>query len=301
MKELVFGAGGLVGSRYVELRNNTIPIKSREELDITDKEAVEARLKNLEGPVINFAAFTDVKQAEKQRNNPRGSVWQVNVEGAKNIAEACADNNLFLIHVSTDFVFPGSEENPGPYPEDTDLDYSSDEHRAAKNLTWYGHTKLVGEQKVMGSGAKTVVVRLSYPFRTHYPDKLDFARNIIHLYDQDKLYPMFVDKTMTLTWIDELVGAIKKIVDNQLTGVFHVASTNTTSPYEFAIYLLKKTRGVEGVVEKGNMKEFLSKNGSIPRPRIGGLETTQSEQKLGIRFQTWQESVDQLAIKLKGE
>jgi dTDP-4-dehydrorhamnose reductase len=299
-KILVIGAGGLVGSRFVDLVPNTLAIKDETDLDITDKQAVETKLSQFEGEaVINFAAITDVKQGEEQRGEIDQSFWQVNVEGARNVARACNKNNLYLIHISTDFVFPGTPQDPGPYPENKQIEYLENDSQPVEKLTWYGQTKLVGENKVRQANESAAIVRIAYPFRAQYSQKLDFARNIIQLYKENKLYPMFVDKTMTLTYIDELVGVLQKMIELKESGTFHVTSTNTTSPFEFANYLLEKLDNIQGIVDRGSMEKFLNKPGAIPRPRIGGLETSWTEKKLGIRLQTWQESVDQLVDKLK--
>jgi dTDP-4-dehydrorhamnose reductase len=296
---LVFGTPGLVGSRFVDLiASERQPITPEShEVDITDKIALInffEKEKNDFDVVINFAAITNVDEAEKERGNEKGLAWQVNAEGARNVAEAAKKFDKFLIHISTDFVFPGTEDNPGPYPEDAKLEEKPDK------LSWYGWTKLMGEKKVGEVGGRHAIVRICYPFRSHYPQKTDFARNILQLFDEGKLYPMFTDQVMTLTFIDEAASVLEEICELEKPGTFHLASSNTTTPYEFANYLIEKARGKKNVVEKGSLKEFLKAPGRTPRPILGGLDTKKTQKTLGMKFKTWQQAVDEFVEQLKG-
>ena len=296
---LVFGTPGLVGSRFVDLiaseRQSIIP--EVHELDITDKSALASFFQKKEKSfdvVINFAAYTDVNGAEKERGNEKGQVWQVNTSGAKNVAEMTKRHNKFLLHISTDFVFPGSEENPGPYLEDAKLPETLD------GISWYGWTKLMGEKKIKEIGGRYAIARISYPFRVHHTQKTDFARKILTLYDEGKLYPMFTDQIMTPTFIDEAASVMEEICELEKPGIFHLASSNTTTPYEFASYLLEKARKAKGVVKKGSLEKYLKTPGKTPISRLGGLDTKKTQKELEMKFKTWQQAVDEFVEQLNG-
>ena len=296
---LVFGTPGLVGSRFVDLiaseRQTITP--ELHQVDITDKASLVAFFQKNEksfDAVINFAAFTDVSGAEKEKGDEKGLVWRVNVDGAGNVAEMAKKYNKFLVHISTDFVFSGSDENPGPYTEDAKLPETSDK------ISWYGWTKLMGEKKVQEIGGRHAIARISYPFRSHYTQKNDVARKILALYDEEKLYPMFTDQVMTPTFIDEAVSAIEEICELEKEGVYHLVSSNTTTPYEFTSYLLEKARGVKDVVKKGSLKEYFKKSGKAPISRLGGLDGNKTQKELGMKFKTWQQAVDEFVEQLNG-
>lgn len=296
---LVFGTPGLVGSRFIDLiASERQPITPElHEVDITDKSSLVAFFQENEksfDAVVNFAAFTDVDAAEKERGDEKGLVWQVNVEGAKNVADVAKKFNKFLVHISTDFVFPGNKENPGPYPEDTELPESPD------GISWYGWTKLMGEKKVKETGGKYAIARIAYPFRSHCTQKSDFARKILALYDEGKLYPMFTDQIMTPTFIDEAASAIEEICELEKEEICHLVSSNTTTPYKFACYLIEKARGVKNVVKKGSLKEYLKIPGRTPISRLGGLDTKKTQEELGMKFKTWQQAVDEFVEQLNG-
>lgn len=292
----VLGGSGLVLSRFVELCKKTVvSTPNISELDITDHEQVLRWSKKLPtGACVVFgAAYTDVDGAEKEKGDKSGIVYKVNVLGPQNVGLACKKRGLFLIHISTDFIFPGTDENKGPYKEDQELVLDE------QNIGWYGHTKLMGEQEVLDSEADTAILRISYPFRTRHQAKTDFARNILSVYDQGKLYPMFNDQYLTPTFIDEAAEIIKKIGEQKPQGVFHCAATNVTTPYDFATLLLKKTRGVVNVVKPSSILDFRKQFPErAPRPQYGGLDSEYTQEKLGTHFMKWEESIDELVKQM---
>ncbi len=289
-KVLVIGGTGMVASRFVDLAKNILNITSIDEktLDITDNAAVEKYLeKNKFDAVINFAAFTNVDAAERETGNEEGLAYRLNVLGPKNLAEYCNDNNIFLVHISTDFVFPGTEGEPGPYDEDAPLP------ETPTGIGWYGWTKNRAEVMIQNTSTDYAIVRYAYPFRAApFELKSDWARGVIKLYEEKKLYPLFTDQTQSVIFIDDLVEPLIKIVDGKLNGVFHIASKDTTTPYEIASYLLEKYVGKPIELEKGLMAEFLKAPGRTPRPRIGGFKVEKTQGKLGVQFKTWKEMVD---------
>ncbi|MFZ5933151.1 MAG: SDR family oxidoreductase [Patescibacteria group bacterium] len=297
-KILALGADGLVGSRFTDLyhKETQVVTPKSTELNITNKKQVQLFFdahKDEFHSVINFAAYTDVDAAEKEKGNEKGLSYLVNTIGAQNLAEATKDFDKYFIHISTDFVFPGTEESPGPYQEDALLQDSPE------GLTWYGWTKLLGEKRVADVNKDATIVRISYPYRAHYPGKLDYARKIISLYDEGSLYPMFTDQVITPTFIDEATKVFYILLEEKRRGIYHVTSSDTTTPYEFASYVLEKIRGVKDVVKKGSMQEFLRAPGRPPRTRLGGLANEKTRQALGITLMTWREAVNEFARQFK--
>ncbi|KKS64188.1 MAG: RmlD protein, partial [Candidatus Collierbacteria bacterium GW2011_GWF2_42_51] len=117
IKVLVTGASGLVGSRFVELAKNYQFITPEyPDFDLTNESLVKKVIDETNPEwIVNFAAFTDVNAAEGQMGDESGLAWKVNVEGVKNLLKAFPSNKI--IQISTDMVFPGSIEHPGPYSE----------------------------------------------------------------------------------------------------------------------------------------------------------------------------------------
>lgn len=287
---LVIGATGLVGSRFVELSKNDLEITSVDEkvLDITNSDSVINYFNNNQfDSVLNFAAVTNVDGAEKERGDENGFTWKLNVEAVSNLARVCKEKNIFLVQISTDFVFKGTSDNPGPYEEDAKLPDTNE------GIGWYGWTKLQAEFRIQKLEQRYAIVRIAYPFYAkQFEGKLDFAKNYIKLYDEGKLFPIFTDQIFTPINVDFLIEPLVKILTNEMEGVFHIVSSDSATPFDFVEYLLLKARGVKDVVQKGSMEEFLKAPGRTPRPRFGGLKTDKTQQKLGMKFKSWREMVD---------
>ncbi|MBI4039692.1 sugar nucleotide-binding protein [Candidatus Daviesbacteria bacterium] len=302
----ITGATGLVGSRLVELLANKwnfvaldrqeaensarqLPIIKYQMLDLLSSPVEQIIADSASPYFLHLAAFTDVDAAEKQRGQKQDSLaWKLNVDATDRIARACRQSGKLLIYISTDFIFDGKK---GPYKEDDQLVDSPDE------ISWYGWTKLAGEQKIQQSGVEAAVVRIAYPFRANYPQKLDFASRIIDLYKKDQLYPMFDDQELTPTWVDDLSLALDKILSDRLTGIFHVAAANgdkiTISPYDFAVMLLDRFFQAGHKVKRGSLAESLRSGKTTPRPVQGGLLTGKIE-NCGVKLSSVEQAIDQL-------
>lgn len=296
-KILVVGGTGMIASRFVDLSQDKFDITVVDEktLDITNKPEVEKYFidNHTFNAVVNFAALTNVDGAEAERGNEEGLAWRLNVEGPKYLAEECKRLNILYVHISTDFVFPGSEAFPGPYTEDAELPSRPD------GIGWYGWTKLQAELRIKNLELRSAIVRYGYPFRAStYELKNDWARNLIKLYNEQKLYPLFEDQVQSVIFVDDLVEPLTKIIDQKLTGIFHIASNDTTTPYEIGKYMLEKYSGNVVQVQKGSMVEFLKVPGRTPRPRLGGLSSLKTQKDLNIKFKTWREMIDEFISQI---
>jgi dTDP-4-dehydrorhamnose reductase len=287
------GSKGMVGSRFLELSSKKYKILSPEidQLDITDKTAVDSFFsKERPDYLIHLAAFTDVGASEKERGDKKGACWKINVEGTKNLAEASKKYGTFMIYVSTDMVFPGSKENPGPYAENDKPEEDPDK------VTWYGYTKGQGE-KVVAKALKDnfAILRIIYPVRAKFDQKLDYIRKPLSLFDEGKLYPMFTDQHVSITFIDEIVQVLEKVISGRKAGAFHAGSNDTTTPYELITYVIEKARRAKNPVQKSSLEEFLKKvDNPVRYPMFGGLRVEETQKGLGIKLSTWKQIVDAL-------
>ncbi len=295
-KILVTGATGLVGSKFIELYKDKYNFATPEYpvFDLTDKKNVSASLKSFQPEiVVNFAAYTNVGEAENQRGQKDGDCWEINVSGSKNILENLPKGCKF-IQISTDMIFPGSEKDPGPYEENHSTDYPESE------LTWYGYSKNIAEKEVIAKfGEEATILRLIYPVRAKYDLKLDYLRKPLSLFDQGKLYPLFNDQQISIASVDEVSLALEKIIDGNFRGIFHAGSINTTTPFELVSYMLEKVRGEKNAVEGVSIDTFLkdAKN-PVRYPKFGGLSTQWTQKTLGIKFSSWQDIVDKIAAEI---
>lgn len=286
-KILITGSSGLVGSRFVELfaQKELLLTPDEVEFNLLQPETLQRYLDTHHPEVvINFAAYTDVTAAEKERHDQGGLCWKINVSGVSNLVSAL-DSSTRLIQISTDMVFSGSSTDPGPYSEKHPPETDS------TKVTWYGYTKSQAELEV---GPNGTIVRIIYPVRSAFPAKLDYLRKPLKLFDQGQLYPLFNDQHISLAFIDEIALGLQKIISLKPTGVFHISSTDTTTPYEIISYLLEKARGVTGVVKPASVRDL---GNPVRYPQFGGLNSKISGQKLDLKFKSVREIVDELIVQ----
>ena len=289
-KILVVGSSGMVGSRFGELYSDKYNLltPSYKDLDITDIESVQKyNEKNNPDTIVNFAAFTDVTEAENQRNQQDSASWKINVEGVKNLA--LVFSAAYLVHISTDMVFPGSEENKGPYVESSISETDPDK------VTWYGYTKSQAENFLQKFHDNYAILRIIYPVRSKFNEKLDYLRKPLKLFDEDKLYPMFSDQQISISFIDEVCQTIDRLLETKRSGIFHCSSSNLTTPHELISYLLEKSRNKKDGVVKSSLSDFLKTvNNPVRYPKYGGLKSDWTSRELGTRFSTTEEIVNTL-------
>jgi dTDP-4-dehydrorhamnose reductase len=224
---LITGAGGQVG---FELQASAppewhvVPCRSTD-LDITDEGMVN-RVLNEIGPavVINTAAFTRVDDAERETARAEA----VNGYGAGNVARAAARVGARLIHLSTDFVFDGSQGRP----------YTTDD--TPRPLGVYGRTKLMGERLVQertaGSG---LIIRTAWVYAAQGHN---FVHTMLRLMQENSSIEVVEDQVGTPTWARGLARAVWAAAErNGLQGILHWTDAGVASWYDFALAIQEES------------------------------------------------------------
>ena len=306
---LILGGSGFIGSNFLRFAHGLeqdnqnkrdflskklqyrIIAPSHEQLDILNVNQLSNIFKDLFPEiVINFAAHRDANSAELQRGNVDGSVWKTNVKGVGNISKICQEYGSFFIHISTDMVFSGSQNNPGPYDEKTKPEIK------LENLSWYGWTKAEGE-RVLEDNKKTAIIRVGNVTNILYDPKLDYVGKILYLFDRNKLYSLFSDQYLTLTYVPSMFEVMETLIRKKINGVFHVASRNVFSPYELAKYLIEKIRGKTDVVRKMSINDYF-KFSPHRYPQYGGLLAKETAKQLRVELLDWERIVDLYIAKM---
>jgi dTDP-4-dehydrorhamnose reductase len=254
---LVTGAKGLVGSKFTEMFKDEYLFESldisdpQNPIDITNKTQVSSALENSEAEfVVHYAAYTDVTGAWKQNGDQTGVAYKVNVEGTRNLIEACKKTNKHLIHISTAYVFDGIKE--GLYSESDVLN----------PIEWYGHTKAEAEKIILESDINWTILRIDQPFRSDTLERQDVVRRIVQGLKEEKLYPQFTNHYFGPTYIDDFAKVVDFIIRTKTTGVFNASSGEKWTDFDFA-NLVKDTFNLNGEVKRGDIKEYLK---TLDRP-----------------------------------
>lgn len=284
------GLSGLVGSRIKELladRYEFIDFSLKNGVDITDRVLLEKSFgENKEAQVVlHLAAFTDVNQAWEERGDKNGLCYRVNVIGTKNIAHLCTQYNKYLIHISTDFVFDGQKRTP--YTEED----------APCPIEWYGETKYLAEKEVEKLAVKHCIARIAFPFRAHFPPKLDLVRKIIQGLKDGSLPPMFTDQVITPTFIDDVADALDCLINQRVQGIYHVVGLSFVSPFKLTVQIAKVFCLNKKTIKKSSLEEYLKKDG---RPRQKYLALSNKKLlKLGVKMKTIDEALKVMKSQLQ--
>jgi dTDP-4-dehydrorhamnose reductase len=224
--------------------------------------------------VVDTAALHDVNFCETHRD----AAWRVNVEGTRNVADACRDVGAKLMFLSTDYVFDGQQ---GPYRE-TDL---------PAPINYYGVTKLAAERLVADAGIDYIVARPSVIYGWN-PGEVDGvtsssgkSRNFV-LWALGKLrhgeaLRIVTDQYSSPTWADNLAEVLLRAGVSEQTGLYHMAGNGCVNRYDF-------TRTIADVYElNAELIEPVTSD-AFPqvakRPKRSCLDVSRAEQAFDVRF-----------------
>lgn len=284
MKILILGSSGLVGSRFLELAADyNIVAPSHEELDLSDFVHLESYLGRSDADVVlNFAAFTNVDEAEKEKDNAEGLVYKLNVSVPKILAQNCLSLNKYFVHISTDYVFDGTKQ--APYIE-SDI---------PNPVNWYGTTKFLGEEEIKNISPQFLIVRPEMPYSARFDKKPDIARVFLKMLKEGKEINGVSDQKITPTFVDTLIYGLFSLIDIKASGIYHLASTDWTTPYDFACLIADKFGLDRNLVKAVPFAQY-NETRIAKRPQNSYLDVSKFEAEFGKGIlKTLSESLDEL-------
>ena len=289
MKVLVTGSHGQLGNelrRCLEsMRGEIGPIPKAYEgaqvdyvdydvLDISDAGAVDAWFEE-HGPydlVINCAAITNVDGCE---TNEEGA-YAVNALGAENMARAAQACGGKIVHVSTDYVFPGT--NPEPRTEDDEVG----------PISAYGRTKLAGEQLVSAACPRSFIVRTAWLYG--YVGK-NFAKTMMRLARERGAISVVGDQMGNPTSANDLAYEILAIGATDNYGVYHCTNNGTCSWFDFASAVVDAA-GIPCEKESLTSAEYKERfPQSADRPAYSSLDNKHLRDTIGDEMRPWREAL----------
>jgi dTDP-4-dehydrorhamnose reductase len=250
-----------------------------EELDITKPVAVNDffKRKNIDF-CINCAAYTAVDNAESNKE----LAASVNVNGAKNLANACDKNKATLIQISTDFVFDGHQATL----------YT--ENAIEAPLSIYGVTKLDGEKAIAEELKEHFIIRTSWLYSEHGNN---FLKTMLRLGAERDKISVVCDQIGTPTYAGDLAKLITTIISENRTefGTYHYSNEGVASWYDFA----------KAIFDESSVNIQLSpiKTTAYPtpakRPLFSVMDKTKVKSNLGAEIPYWRDSLKECLIKLR--
>jgi dTDP-4-dehydrorhamnose reductase len=270
MRLLVTGARGMLGLDVVvaaERAGHDVLALSRAALDITDAHAVSLACRDgRPEAVVNCAAWTDVDGAEADE----AQAARVNGEGAGNVAAAAAAVGAHVVHVSSDYVFPGTATEP----------YA--EAAPPAPLGAYGRTKLAGELAVaIAAPVQHAIVRSAWLFGVQ---GRNFVATMLRLGAERDEVTVVADQVGSPTYTGHLGPALVEIAERRLTGIMHVAGGGHCSWRDLAEATFAHA-GVACRVRPGTTAEL---GRPAPRPAFSALGALREDTP---RLPPWEEGL----------
>jgi dTDP-4-dehydrorhamnose reductase len=227
MRMLITGSGGMLGQDLAAAAGlagfDAVGLRHAA-LDIIDQPAVEAAISHSKPDVVvNCAAWTDVDGAEAEF----AAAVAVNGTAAGNVARAATAAGAWMVHISSDYVFDGSQREP----------YVESDPTAP--LSAYGRSKLAGETEVAGGApAAHTIVRSSWLFGT---GGSCFPKTILRLATERDQLDVVDDQVGCPTFTGHLAGALVELARRRPPGIVHLAGTGSCSWYEFAQEIVSRS------------------------------------------------------------
>jgi len=284
---LITGSNGLLGQKLVNLcsklnnfevhaisrgvnRNESTKNYSYYNVDLTNPERVTELINDIKPQfIVNCAAMTNVDVCEKENEK----CHQINVEAVETLVNCSKENNIHLIHISTDFIFDGKN---GPYKE----------YDKPNPINYYGLSKLKSEEIIIRSDIKHTILRTILVF-----GKVDnMSTNNIVLFVKDALengreLTMVDDQYRMPTFVDDLAQACLSAIERHVYGVFHISSNELLSIYEMAIQIADVFNLDKTLIKRISTAQL---NQTAKRPSKTGFNLEKSQKFLNFPLQSFE-------------
>lgn len=292
-KVLITGSNGLLGQKLLHLlhapiyqgkvevvatsrganRLSQIPEMRYQSMDITQLADIERVFEEVKpDAVINTAAMTQVDTCETERE----ACWQLNVTAVAHLVKACQNHQAFLLHLSTDFIFDGTE---GPYPEEG----------KANPLSYYGESKWASEQVVSQSNLDWAIARTVLVYGiTEAMSRSNIILWVKKSLEEGKTIHVVDDQWRTPTLAEDLALGCYLIVDKAAQGVYNISGEDFLTPYEMAIQTADFFHLDKSLIVRTDASRFSQ---PAKRPPRTGFIIDKAKQDLGYRPRSFSEGI----------
>ncbi|MCT6663647.1 dTDP-4-dehydrorhamnose reductase [Enterobacter mori] len=293
MNILLFGKTGQVGwelQRALAPLGNVIALDVHSEDycgDFSNPEGIAQTVRSIKPDVIvNAAAHTAVDKAESEPEFAQ----LLNATSVEEIAKEAARIGAWVVHYSTDYVFPGNGEKPW---EETD---------ATDPLNVYGQTKLDGEKVLQAYCPNHLIFRTSWVYAGKGNN---FAKTMLRLAKERQELSVINDQVGAPTGAELLADctahAIRVAVNKpEVAGLYHLVASNTTTWYDYAALVFEEARyaGIELAIEKLNPVPTSAYPTPARRPHNSRLNTEKFQRNFGLVLPSWEVGVKRMLAEL---
>lgn len=289
MNILVTGANGQLGNEIRIVSKNTsdkyifTDVCEQEgnetiHLDITDIDAIRQIVKeNDVKAIVNCAAYTNVDAAESAEELAE----LLNATAPENLAKVMKEVDGLLVHVSTDYVF-GKEPYNTPCKETQE----------GTPTGVYGKTKLHGEQKIIATGCKHVIIRTAWLYSEFGKN---FCKTMLNLTATKPQLKVVFDQCGTPTYAYDLALAITEVLKSPVVGIYHYSNEGVCSWYDFTKVIAEYAGNTNCDIQPCHSDEFPS---PVKRPAYSVLDKTKIKTTYNIKVPYWTESLKKCIANL---
>lgn len=290
MNILVTGAGGQLGNEMQLVAKDskdtyifTDVCDGYTHLDITSLDDIRKIVKENDIKcIVNCAAWTNVDAAETAGD----IVEKLNALAPENLAKAMKEVDGLLVHISTDYVFGGDPYNT-----------PCKENQKGTPTGVYGMTKLHGEEKIIASGVKHIIIRTAWLYSEFGKN---FVKTMLNLTSTRPQLKVVFDQCGTPTYALDLAKVINKIIENRLfennSGIYHFSNEGVCSWYDFTIKIAKIAGNNNCDIQPCHSDEFPS---PVKRPAYSVLDKTKIKETFGIKIPYWVDSLEECMRNMK--
>lgn len=222
--------------------------------------------------IVNCAAWTNVDGAEDPEKY--ALVEKLNATAPENLARAMKEIDGWLVQISTDYVF-GKEPYNTPCKED----------QKGTPTGVYGATKLLGEQKVIATGCKHMIIRTAWLYSEFGKN---FCKTILALTASKPQLKVVFDQCGTPTYALDLANAIVKMLEKPVVGTYHFSNEGVCSWYDFTKMIQEYSGQMACDVQPCHSDEFPS---PVKRPAYSVLDKTSIKETFGVKVSYWTDSL----------
>jgi dTDP-4-dehydrorhamnose reductase len=273
---LVLGAAGQLGQSFRKILNRDALYLDIQDLDLSDERMIRAffeRQNSTIHTVINCSAYTAVDQCEAEEEYQKALT--INFKSVQVLGELSNQYQFDLIHFSTDYVFDGM--TPVPYTETMPLN----------PLSCYGKSKAFGEQKLLESCPRAIVIRTSWLYSEF---GTNFVKTMKKLMTEKESLGVVYDSVGAPTYAGDLAAAVVQMlgyIDEKSYGVYHFANLGVCSWYDFAMEIKELCQ------LKCEVRPILTREYPRPaaRPQYSVFDTQKIRDQFGLKIPYWKESL----------
>ncbi|MDR4931323.1 dTDP-4-dehydrorhamnose reductase [Segatella bryantii] len=295
MNILVTGANGQLGNEmrivskntndnYIFTDVNEVEGLETTYLDITDIDAIRKMVKeNNVNAIVNCAAWTNVDACENDEKLA-ALAEKLNADAPENLARVMKEVDGWLIQISTDYVF-GKE----PY----NVPCGPDQKGTPTGV--YGKTKLHGEQKIIATGCKHVIIRTAWLYSEFGKN---FCKTMLNLTATKPALKVVFDQCGTPTYALDLANAIITILQKPQIGIFHFSNEGVCSWYDFTQMIAKIVGHTACDIQPCYSSEYPS---PVTRPSYSVLDKRTIKETFGVKVPYWVDSLEKCIANLNNK